>query len=71
MPDRFSVEAAVAVAVLDGVPDVAAAVHGSGSARELAAAGFAADVDVAVELDASDIVPLLHRGVFYPAGART
>jgi 2-phosphosulfolactate phosphatase len=67
----FSVEAAVAVSVLDGVPDVAAAVRGCGSGRELMAAGFGQDVEIAVEINRTDVVPLLHSGVFYSAGALT
>lgn len=70
-PDGLSVEAAVAVAVLDGVPDLAAAVRGCGSGRELIAAGFGEDVEVAVEINQSEVVPLLHGGVFYPAASLT
>jgi 2-phosphosulfolactate phosphatase len=71
LPDGFSVEAAVAVAVLDGVPDLAAAVRGSGSGRELVASGYGADVEVAVEIDSSDVVPLLYGGVFHRAAVLT
>ncbi|MDP9798350.1 2-phosphosulfolactate phosphatase [Catenuloplanes nepalensis] len=60
----LSVEAAVALAALNSVPDVAAAVRGSVSGRELAARGFAGDVEIAVERNASTVVPLLRRGVF-------
>jgi 2-phosphosulfolactate phosphatase len=70
-PGGFSVESAVAVGVLDGVPDVAAAIRGSGSGRELVAGGFAMDVKIALEQGSSDVVPLLHGGVFYPARALT
>jgi 2-phosphosulfolactate phosphatase len=65
----FSVEAAVAVAVLDGVTDIAAAVRGSGSGRELITAGYGADVDVAVDINGSDVVPLLRGGAFHSAAA--
>ncbi len=71
LQDGFSVEAAVAVAVLDGVPDLAAAVRGSGSGRELMAGGFGGDVEVAVEIDSSDVVPLLYGGIFHRAGVLT
>jgi len=69
LEDGLSVEAAVAVAVLDGVPDLAAAVRGSGSGRELIRAGYADDVEVSVEINGSDVVPLLRGGVFYSAAA--
>jgi 2-phosphosulfolactate phosphatase len=39
------------------------------SGRELAAAGFGEDVDVAAELDVSDVVPVLSDGEFVHAGA--
>lgn len=48
-------------AVADRLPDELAA---CASGRELVAAGFAADVDVAAELDTSDVVPLLHGDAF-------
>lgn len=60
----LSVEAAVALAALNSVPDVSAAVRGSVSGRELAARGFADDVAIALERDASTVVPLLRGGVF-------
>jgi 2-phosphosulfolactate phosphatase len=63
----LSVEAAIALSVLDGVPDVAAAVRGSASGRELEAGGFAADLDVAVQTGVSEVVPALRSGVFRPA----
>lgn len=66
-PDGFSVEAAVTVAILDGVPDVGAAVRGSASGRELVTAGFGADVALACEADVDTVVPLLRAGRFRPA----
>ncbi|WP_199424248.1 2-phosphosulfolactate phosphatase [Actinotalea solisilvae] len=46
---------------------VAAALGACASGRELDAAGFAADVAIAAEADASRAVPVLHDGVFAPA----
>jgi 2-phosphosulfolactate phosphatase len=63
----LSVEAAVALAALASVPDVPAAVRGCVSGRELAEAGYAADVAAAVEVDASAVVPVLRAGAFEPA----
>lgn len=60
----FSPEAATAVATLAGVPDIAAAVRSSVSGRELVDYGFAADVDIATELDASAEVPILSNSAF-------
>ncbi|MGI5212403.1 2-phosphosulfolactate phosphatase [Plantactinospora sp. CA-290183] len=66
VPGGLSVEAAVALAALAGVRDVPAAVRGSVSGRELAVRGFAADVEVAVQVGASPVVPVLRNGVFSP-----
>ena len=66
-PGGLSVEAAVALAVLAGVPDVPAAVRGSVSGRELVDRGFGQDVEIAVEVDVSTVVPVLRNGVFSPA----
>lgn len=65
----FSVEAAVAVAVLDGVPDIAAAVRGSGSGQELITGGYPEDVEAAVEINSSEVVPLLRGDIFHSAAA--
>jgi 2-phosphosulfolactate phosphatase len=63
----LSVEAAVALSLLDRVTDLAAAVRGSASGRELDVAGFGADVTVAVEIDVTEVVPVLRAGAFEPA----
>lgn len=63
----LSVEAAVALAALTGVPDVAAAVRGCESGRELLTRGFAGDVELAVEHDCTQVVPILTAGAFAPA----
>jgi 2-phosphosulfolactate phosphatase len=60
----LSVEAAVALAALASVPDVPAAVRGCVSGRELAGLGFAGDVEAAVRVGSSEVVPLLRGGVF-------
>ncbi|NJP34237.1 2-phosphosulfolactate phosphatase [Micromonospora thermarum] len=64
VPGGLSVEAAVALAALASTPDVPAAVRGSVSGRELAEGGFAGDVDIAVAVGVSDVVPVLRQGVF-------
>ncbi|MFI9642692.1 2-phosphosulfolactate phosphatase [Micromonospora sp. NPDC051925] len=64
VPGGLSVEAAMALAALASTPDVPAAVRGCVSGRELIEGGFAGDVEVAVQLDVSDVVPVLRRGVF-------
>lgn len=63
----LSVEAAVALAAYAGVSDVAAAVRGCESGRELLERGFAGDVELAVDRDRSPVVPLLTAGAFAPA----
>jgi 2-phosphosulfolactate phosphatase len=67
VPGGLSVEAAVTLAALAALPDPVAAVRGSVSGRILVERGFAADVDVAVEVDASTTVPLLEGGFFSAA----
>jgi 2-phosphosulfolactate phosphatase len=66
-PGGLSVEAAIALSVLDGVSDVASAIRGSASGRELVVGGFEADLDLAVQVGVSDVVPALRAGVFGPA----
>lgn len=63
----LSVEAAVTLSALTGVPEVPAAIQGCASGRELAGSGFGQDVEVAVEVGASDVVPVLDKGVFAAA----
>lgn len=63
----LSVEAAVALAALAAVGDVAAAVRGCVSGRELAVRGYTADVEIAVQADVSGVVPVLHGGAFTAA----
>lgn len=63
----LSVESAVTLAALAAVPDPPAAVWGCVSGRELAERGYADDVALAVEVDASRTVPVLRAGVFTPA----
>ncbi|WP_341718402.1 2-phosphosulfolactate phosphatase [Micromonospora sp. FIMYZ51] len=67
VPGGLSVEAAMALAALASTPDVPAAVRGCVSGRELSADGFPEDVEIAVRLDSSDVVPLLRDGVFASA----
>jgi 2-phosphosulfolactate phosphatase len=64
----LSVEAAVTLSLLDAVTNLAGAVRGSASGRELEAGGYSADVDVAVQIGVSGVVPALRTGVFGPAG---
>ncbi|MCW2503491.1 MAG: putative lipoprotein [Actinomycetia bacterium] len=66
-PAGLSVEAAVALAALTGVGDVAAAIRGSSSGRELITKGFPADVEIAVDLNGSEVVPLVRAGAFEAA----
>ena len=63
-----SPEAATARAAYAGLAPgaVVGAVRSCGSGQELTAGGFEADVDVAVEIDSSDVVPLLTDGAFRP-----
>ncbi|WP_076263591.1 2-phosphosulfolactate phosphatase [Intrasporangium flavum] len=67
-PLLLSPEARVAVAAWDAVAApvdaLAADLHACSSGRELEEKGYADDVVVAAELDASDVVPVLRDGVF-------
>ena len=66
----FSPEAQAARAAYDGLEgDVAAALHACASGRELDAIGFGDDVDVAAEVDASTVVPVLRDGAFVDAAS--
>lgn len=66
VPGGLSVEAAMALAAFASTPDVPAAVRGCVSGRELIEGGFAGDVEVAVEVGASRVVPVLRQGIFSP-----
>jgi 2-phosphosulfolactate phosphatase len=67
-PADASPEACLAVAAYDAVRgDLETALHDCASGRELATAGFAADVDLAAEVDVADVVPLLRGEVFVDA----
>lgn len=63
----LSPEATAAAAVYTATPDVGEAVASCASGRELAQAGFAADVSVAREPDTCTVVPLLTDGAFTAA----
>ncbi|MFC3503662.1 2-phosphosulfolactate phosphatase [Micromonospora krabiensis] len=67
VPGGLSVEAAMALAALASTPDVPAAVRGCVSGRELVEHGFAGDVEIAVQVDVSDVVPVLYQGRFSAA----
>ena len=53
-----------AVRAMYAASDVRRAVSGCSSARELQGSGFGDDVDVALELDASDVVPVMSDKAF-------
>lgn len=61
---RLSPEAEAARACFAASPSVVSAVRSCASARELALGGFVADVDIAVEVDSSEVVPVLTAGAF-------
>lgn len=52
-------------------PQLAEELHACASGQELAGMGFAGDVDVAAELDRSDVVPVLEGDAFVDLGAET
>jgi 2-phosphosulfolactate phosphatase len=64
----LSPEAEAARACFEGTADIAAAVAGSVSGRELADSGFGEDVAIAVESGACPLVPVLADGAFTAAG---
>ncbi|HEX5494582.1 MAG TPA: 2-phosphosulfolactate phosphatase [Mycobacteriales bacterium] len=66
--DPCSVEAAVARAAWLAVADPSTALRDCASGRELTRAGFAADVTVAAEVGAGDVVPVLRDGAFVRDG---
>ncbi|WP_069885826.1 2-phosphosulfolactate phosphatase [Streptomyces luteocolor] len=63
----LSPEAQAPAAVFTSAPDVGGAVAACASGRELIAGGFAEDVAIAAERDASVVVPVLTDGAFAPA----
>ncbi len=68
-PAGFSPEASTAVAAYRGVEaGLAAALSESVSGRELRGQGFAGDVEVAAEVGASAVVPVLREGWFRHGG---
>lgn len=61
----YSPESVAAMAVYEAAePRLREMLHGCASGRELAGAGYAADVDIAAELDDSDAVAILADGIF-------
>jgi 2-phosphosulfolactate phosphatase len=67
--DGASPEARLAAAAYDAVrPDVATSLHECASGRELVAAGFGSDVDLAAEVDAATVVPVLTEASFTQLG---
>lgn len=67
MDTSLSVEAAVALAALASVPDIAAVVRRCVSGKELINGGYAEDVEIAAALDVSTGVPLLTADAFTAA----
>lgn len=59
-----SPEAAAACTCFEGTPDIAAAVVACASGQELISRGFADDVTIAIEINTSNIVPILTDGAF-------
>jgi 2-phosphosulfolactate phosphatase len=61
----LSPEAEVALGAWVGIDGrVGASLEASASGRELADLGFAEDVTIAAEVDASEVVPVLEGGAF-------
>jgi 2-phosphosulfolactate phosphatase len=71
LPDAdLSPEARLAADAFRAVePTFSASLRDCASGRELAEAGFAEDVDIAAELDVSDVVPVLTGGSFHDSSA--
>jgi 2-phosphosulfolactate phosphatase len=67
----FSPEAEAARACFEATADVAAAVSGCASGRELIEGGFGDDVAIAVEIDACLVVPVLADGAFTAAAGQS
>jgi 2-phosphosulfolactate phosphatase len=68
-PESASPEAQQAVVGFRALSDPAAALHACASGRELDGIGFGSDVDIAAEVDASAVVPVLRDGAFVDAAA--
>ncbi len=67
-PMLLSPEAEVALGAWRGIEGrVTASLEACASGRELADLGFADDVTLAAEVDASEVVPMLEDGAFRPA----
>ncbi|MFB9234834.1 2-phosphosulfolactate phosphatase [Plantactinospora siamensis] len=66
-PGGLSIEAAVVLTVLGGIPDLGAAIRGCVSGRELIARGFGEDVELAARTGLSSTVPVLRNGVLTAA----
>jgi 2-phosphosulfolactate phosphatase len=66
-PGGFSPEAEAARACFEATADVAAAVSGCASGRELIEGGFGEDVAIAAEIGACLVVPVLTDGAFTAA----
>jgi 2-phosphosulfolactate phosphatase len=69
-PGALSPEAEAARACYGATADLAAAVAGSASGRELTEGGFGGDVAIAVEIDSCDLVPILADGAFTAASGQ-
>ena len=63
----LSPEATAAQAAHDAVTDLPDLIRNCASGRELATMGFAEDVEIAVEIDSSTVVPVLREGAFADA----
>ena len=71
LPDvSISPETEATVTLWKGTKDIADSVGGTASGRELLDSGFADDVTIATEVDATDVVPVLMDGAFVPLGHR-
>lgn len=69
-PDGFSPEAWAAAELFDAsVDQLNDRIHDCVGGRELSSKGFGNDVDVAADLNASAVVPVITDGAFQPSGA--
>jgi 2-phosphosulfolactate phosphatase len=60
----LSPEASAVAAMVEGTPDMEGALRACGSARQLVAAGYGGDVEVAAEIDGDATVPVIEHGAF-------